>query len=51
MSPAAVGPVKAMLRSLDLSAVESFLAGTETATSHSLRDRLRDFLTDHGVAA
>jgi phosphotransferase system enzyme I (PtsP) len=50
MSPGSVGPVKAMLRSLHLGALESFLAGLEASPSHSVRDRLRDFLGDHGVA-
>jgi phosphotransferase system enzyme I (PtsP) len=50
MSPGSVGPVKAMLRSLHLGALESFLAGLETSPSHSVRDRLKDFLGDHGVA-
>ncbi|HUB95011.1 MAG TPA: phosphoenolpyruvate--protein phosphotransferase [Stellaceae bacterium] len=50
MSPGSVGPVKGMLRSLNLGALESFLAGVEASPSHSIRDRLRDFLSDHGVA-
>jgi phosphotransferase system enzyme I (PtsP) len=50
MSPASVGPVKAMMRSLDLASLESFLAGLEASPSHSVRGRLQDFLSDHGVA-
>ncbi len=58
MAPTSLGPVKAMIRSLDLASLKEFLAaqagaGQEgmglRAGSGSLRDRLRDFARDHGV--
>jgi phosphotransferase system, enzyme I, PtsP len=49
MSPAAVGPVKALIRSLDLAALGEFLAAWEALPTHSIRDKLRDFCADHGV--
>ena len=51
LSPAAIGPVKAMIRSLDLTAVREFLATWEGLPTHSLRDKLRDFCTDRGIEA
>ncbi len=50
MSPAAVGRVKAMIRSLDLGALRPFLAACEALPSHSFRDKLRDFCADRGIA-
>ncbi|HUZ72480.1 MAG TPA: phosphoenolpyruvate--protein phosphotransferase [Stellaceae bacterium] len=50
MSPASLGRVKATIRSLDLAALCQFLAECETRPTHSLRDRLRDFCADHGIA-
>jgi len=44
-----VGPVKAMIRSLEVEGVASYLGGLLTSPVHSLRDRLRDFALDHGV--
>jgi phosphotransferase system enzyme I (PtsP) len=50
MSPAAVGRVKATLRSLDLRELREFLAVCEAQPCHSFRDKLRDFCFDHGIA-
>jgi phosphotransferase system enzyme I (PtsP) len=50
MSPASVGRVKATIRSLDLGALQEFLAACEALPSHSFRDKLRDFCADHGIA-
>ena len=49
MSPAALGRVKAMIRSLELGAVQEFLATWEALPTHSLRDKLRDFCSDRGI--
>ena len=49
MSPASLGPVKAMIRSLDLAALREFLATWEALPTHSLRDKLRDFCADRGI--
>ncbi|HUK58986.1 MAG TPA: phosphoenolpyruvate--protein phosphotransferase [Stellaceae bacterium] len=49
MTPASIGPVKAMIRSLHMGALGEFLAAWETSPTRSLRDKLRDFCADHGV--
>jgi phosphotransferase system, enzyme I, PtsP len=49
MSPASLGRVKAMIRSLELGAVREFLATCETLPTHSLRGKLRDFCNDRGI--
>ena len=45
-----VGPVKTMLRSLDLPRLEAYMAGLETSASHSLREQLRGYARDRGIA-
>ena len=50
MAPSALGPVKAMIRSLDLASLEEFLGTQAARGSGSLRGTLRDFAQDHGVA-
>jgi phosphotransferase system, enzyme I, PtsP len=49
MAPASIGRVKAMVRSLHLGALGEFLAAWEASPTRSLRDRLKDFCTDHGI--
>jgi phosphotransferase system, enzyme I, PtsP len=49
MAPANLGPVKAMIRSLDLAPLEELLAGLTRLPPRGLRSRLRDFAKDHGV--
>ena len=49
MSPPSVGPVKTMLRSLDVAALRQYMAGLYQKGDHSLRDKLRSFAKDHGV--
>ncbi len=51
MSPAKVGPVKEMVRSVDLGSLAPLLADLDELPSRSLRGKLRDFARDHGVAA
>jgi len=50
MSPSAIGPVKAMVRSLDVGPLRQYLAGAIRLGDHSLREKLREFARDHGVS-
>jgi phosphotransferase system enzyme I (PtsP) len=50
MSPPAVGPVKTMVRSLDLGRLQTYLTGIRGAAAGSLRGKLRAFARDHNVA-
>ncbi|MEN6541140.1 phosphoenolpyruvate--protein phosphotransferase [Parvibaculum sp.] len=50
MSPAAIGPVKMMARSLDVGALESYMEGLYALPISSLRDELKSFARDHRVA-
>jgi len=49
MPPSAIGPVKAMLRSLDIGELRKFLEHLSTEPHHSLREQLECFARDHGV--
>jgi phosphotransferase system, enzyme I, PtsP len=49
MAPPAVGPVRAMARSLDLGAAGAFLRRLLDAPEPSLRRRLHSYARDHGV--
>ncbi|HEX6840466.1 MAG TPA: phosphoenolpyruvate--protein phosphotransferase [Stellaceae bacterium] len=51
MAPGSIGPVKAMIRSLDLAPLTELLATVATLPPRSLRSKLRDFARDHGVVA
>ncbi len=50
MAPGAVGPVKAMIRSLDLATLGELLATLDQRAPENLRHTLRNFAHDHGVA-
>jgi phosphotransferase system enzyme I (PtsP) len=50
MSPPAVGPVKTMVRSLDLGRLQTYLTGIQGSAAGSLRGKLRAFARDHNVA-
>ncbi|HLZ67130.1 MAG TPA: phosphoenolpyruvate--protein phosphotransferase [Aliidongia sp.] len=50
MSPSAIGPVKAMVRSLDVGPLRQYLTDASQLTNHSLREKLREFARDHGVS-
>lgn len=50
LSPAQIGPVKAMLRSLDVGALAAYLKRLLDLPDHSLRHHLRAYARDHGVA-
>lgn len=49
MPPAAIGPVKAMLRSMDVRDTRHFLDYVCTEPHHSIRMQLERFAKDHGV--
>ncbi len=49
MSPSAILPVKAMIRSLDLSMLNPYLVKQLDQPDHSLREKLRCFARDHDV--
>ncbi len=49
MTPADVGPVKAMLRSLRCGRLANYLRQLYELPDHSLRGRLRHYALDHGV--
>jgi phosphotransferase system enzyme I (PtsP) len=49
MSGPQIGPVKAMVRSLSLPALETYMAGLYDLPCHSVREELRHFAVDHGV--
>lgn len=49
IAPAAIGPVKMMIRSLDLSAVEGFVEDLLSRSDQSIRRDLRAFARDQGV--
>ncbi|HYM03139.1 MAG TPA: phosphoenolpyruvate--protein phosphotransferase, partial [Stellaceae bacterium] len=49
MAPASLGPLKAMIRSLELAPLQELLATLPSLPPRSLRGKLRDFARDHGV--
>ena len=49
MSAPSVGPVKAMVRSLYLPALEDYMATLVDLPDHTVREKLRNFAIDHGV--
>lgn len=49
VSPPSVGPIKAMIRSLDLGALAGFTAALCRREQASVREELRAFALDHGV--
>lgn len=49
LTPSEIGPVKAMLRSLDAGRLGDYLRGLLHLPDHSLRGRLRSYAQDHGV--
>ena len=51
MVPPAIGPVRAMARSLELGAAGVFLRSLLDAPEPSLRPRLQSYARDHGIAA
>ena len=49
MAPASIGPVKAMIRSLELAPLEALIERLATLPPRALRSKLRDFARDHGI--
>lgn len=49
MAPSAIGPVKAMIRSLSLGDLERYFKQLGDVAKRSLREKLRQFALDHGV--
>ena len=49
MAPAALGPVKAMILSLDVGELAEYMAQLAGSAAHSVRPKLRFFAKDHGV--
>lgn len=49
MTPASVGPVKEMIRSLDVGKLRAYLLTLLQLPDHSLRSKLTNFARDHGV--
>ncbi|MEN3951046.1 phosphoenolpyruvate--protein phosphotransferase [Iodidimonas sp. SYSU 1G8] len=49
MTPASVGPVKEMIRTLDVAKLRSYLLTLLPLPDHSLRTKLTNFARDHGV--
>ncbi len=50
VAPPAVGPLKAMIRSLDCQALRRYVESLYDLPDHNVRERLRSFARDHGVA-
>lgn len=50
MAPASVGPVKAMIRSVDLSVLAPYVGALCRRPDHSVRTALKAFAADHGIA-
>ena len=49
MAPGSIGPVKAMVRSLDLKEASDFVTSVLAQPDHSLRETLRLFAADHAI--
>ncbi|WP_262693054.1 phosphoenolpyruvate--protein phosphotransferase [Kordiimonas aquimaris] len=49
VSPTSVGPVKRLLRSVDMRQLHDFLSDHIQSTEHSIRDSLIYFARDHGI--
>jgi len=50
MSPLSIGPVKTMIRSLNVTELREYLKTLLSLADSSLRDKLRAFARDHDVA-
>ena len=49
ISPTAIGPVKRMIRSVDLAILRDFMSSRLTSTEHSIRESLILFARDHDI--
>ena len=50
MAPSSIGPVKAMIRSLDVPALVEFIGSLSEVSTRSLRGKFHDFARDRGIA-
>jgi phosphotransferase system enzyme I (PtsP) len=50
MAPSSIGPVKAMIRSLDVPALVEFIGSLSEVATRSLRGKFHDFARDRGIA-
>ena len=50
MAASSIGPVKAMIRSVDLPALSRYVAEIKQSADHSVREKLRSFAADHAIA-
>ena len=50
MAPSSIGPVKAMVRSLELAPLRRYLSEQLRNPAHSLRNSLREFDRDHNIS-
>ena len=49
MTPGAIGPVKAMVRTIDSGPLSLFVSHLLEQSDHSFRSKLRDYAADHGI--
>ena len=49
MAPSSIGPVKEMIRSLSINKLKKFLDNRQDITENSLREKLRDFASNHNI--
>ncbi len=49
VSPTSVGPIKRMIRSIDLSTLQAFILSQLSSPEHSIRDSLLSFAQDHDI--
>jgi phosphotransferase system enzyme I (PtsP) len=49
MAPTAIGPVKSMIRSLDVGSLKEYLEDIGRRPDHSLRHKLEDYARDRGI--
>ena len=49
MAPSSIGPVKAMIRSLDVPALVEFIGSLSEVSTRSLRGKFHDFARDRGI--
>jgi phosphotransferase system enzyme I (PtsP) len=50
MAPSAIGPVKAMIRSIDVAGLKSYLDEIAGRPDHTLRSKLEAYARDHDIA-
>jgi phosphotransferase system enzyme I (PtsP) len=48
VAPSAVGPIKLMIRRLDVGELSAYMENLYDSADHSVREKLKDFALDHG---